>query len=106
MGIISSRTTRAWRQQRCAARGLLLVLTALLSPVNTMSPAARKEPGPISPRETSLAFPDRPSAASPRARAADQRDALPRPREPDDRPHLGLSVRGLETGHGKGALSP
>ncbi|MGZ3303234.1 MAG: hypothetical protein ACXWO3_19275, partial [Isosphaeraceae bacterium] len=51
MGIISSRTTRAWRQQRCAARGLLLVLTAFLSPVNTMSHAAINEPGQSSPGE-------------------------------------------------------
>ena len=57
MGIISSRTTRAWRQQRCAARGLLLVLTAFLSPVNTMSHAAINEPGQSSPGETQFHFP-------------------------------------------------
>ncbi len=57
MGIISSRTTRAWRQQRCAARGLLLVLTAFLSAVNTMSHAAINEPGQSSPGETQFHFP-------------------------------------------------
>src|SRR5208283_1979328 len=57
MGIISSRTTRAWRQQRCAARGLLLVLTAFLSPVNTMSHAAINEPGQSFPGETQWHFP-------------------------------------------------
>ncbi|MGZ3379633.1 MAG: hypothetical protein ACXVBB_05155, partial [Isosphaeraceae bacterium] len=57
MGIISSRTTRSWRQQRCTARGLLLVLTAFLSPVNTMSHTAINEPGQSSPGETQFHFP-------------------------------------------------
>ncbi len=57
MGIIASRTTRAWSQQRCAAWGLLLVLTASLSLVNTMSHAAGNEPGPPSPGETQFHFP-------------------------------------------------
>jgi len=57
MGIISSRMTRAWRQQRCAARGMLFVLTVFLSPVNTMSHAATDEPGQASPGETPFHFP-------------------------------------------------
>ena len=57
MGIISSRTTRAWRQHRCATRGLLLVLTTFLSPVNTMSHAAINEPGQSAPGETQFHFP-------------------------------------------------
>ena len=51
-------------------------------------------------------FPTVPPRASPRARAARQRDALHRPGKPDGRPGLGLSVRGLEPGPGQGALPP
>ena len=76
----------------------------ILVPGEHHEPCRNNEPGEPA-VETRFQFPTVPlgittcASCSPRA-------ALHRPREPDDRPHFGLSLRGLEPGPGPGAVSP
>ena len=102
MGMISSRMNACWRHALRRRGSMILVLASSLSSRrDTMSHAAatnRDEPRPGNARSV----PHRPPRGPARAGAAGQCDALRRPGEPDGRPGLGLSVRGLEPGPGQG----